>query len=274
MNCQRAREIFPELLDPRTAPAAHLEARTHLAHCPECQREFAALSQTALTLDQLTVPPPSPRLRQNFYAMLEQERQASARPSVRPAPAAAPRRASWRWVWSPLAGATLAILGFIAGTRYAPAPAAAGPDDATKRELVEMRQQLNKMTQLVGYSLLQQQSGPANERLRSVLASASTAAPNDKVLDDLLSAVAFDPSANVRLRALEALYPHAQNATVRAGVVAALPREQNPLVQLELIDFVAAARDREATPTLIKMSQNEALDRAVRDGAVRALAQL
>jgi hypothetical protein len=53
-----------------------------------------------------------------------------------------------------------------------------------------------------------------------------------------------------------------------------LPREQNPLVQLELIDFVAAARDRDAAPVLEKMAKNDAVDRTVRDAARRALAQL
>ena len=58
------------------------------------------------------------------------------------------------------------------------------------------------------------------------------------------------------------------------GVLASLPREQNPLVQLELIDFVASAQDREARPVLEKISQNEAVDVVVRDAARRALAQL
>jgi hypothetical protein len=57
-------------------------------------------------------------------------------------------------------------------------------------------------------------------------------------------------------------------------VLAALPREQNPLVQLELIDFVAAARARDAAPVLEKISRNEQADRTVRDAATRALAQL
>ena len=72
MNCQRAREVFPELLDPRHSaghvppgsgePAAHLEVRAHLAACPDCQREFAAFSRTVATLDTLPLPKPSPRL--------------------------------------------------------------------------------------------------------------------------------------------------------------------------------------------------------------------
>ncbi len=135
-------------------------------------------------------------------------------------------------------------------------------------------EQLGKMTQLVGYQLLQQQQGPVNDRLREVLASANTDKPDDKVLDNLLLALAYDPSSNVRLRALEALYPHADRALVRSSVLASLPREQNPLVQLEMIDFVAAARDQDAAPVLKKISQNEAIDRSVREAAGRALTQL
>lgn len=277
MNCESAREIFPALLDHHTAATAHVEARAHLASCPDCQREFSALSQTLTTLDALPAPRPSPQLRKNFYAMLEEEKNSAA--SVRAATEREQRsrRASlWRWILSPLAGCALLLLGFLGGTRYgAPAPApVAAADDATKRELAALRDQMNKMGQLVGYSLLQQQQGPANDRLRDVLASARTEKPSPKVLDDLISALAFDPSANVRLRALEALYTHADNQVVRSGVLASLPREKNPLVQLEMIDFVTAARDREATPVLEKMSQDDAIDRTVRDAARRALVQL
>jgi flagellar motility protein MotE (MotC chaperone) len=276
MNCQSARELFPELLDHRTDASAHAEVRAHLAHCPDCQREFAALRQTLATLDTLS-PQPSPRLRQNFYALLEEEKHSAA--SVREAnahEARARRRWLLRWVWSPAVACAVLLFGFRLGARYgrveAPAPVPA--DDATRRELAELRKQVNKMSQLVGYSLLQQQQGPVNERLRDVLRAASTENPNEKVLDDLISALAFDPNINVRLRALEALQAHASNVVVRSGVLAALPREQNPLVQLELIDFVATAHDRDAAPVLEKMSQNEAIDESVRAAAQRALAQL
>jgi hypothetical protein len=129
------------------------------------------------------------------------------------------------------------------------------------------------MTTLVGYSILQQQQNPANERLRDVLTAARSENVNDKILDDLIQALTLDPSANVRLRALEALFPHADRATVRAGVLAALPREQNPLVQLELIDFIATAQDPQATVLLEQLSADETTNRSVRDAAKLALAQ-
>ncbi len=129
------------------------------------------------------------------------------------------------------------------------------------------------MTTLVGYSLLQQQQSPANDRLQEVLVAAKAPNVNDRVLDDLIQALTLDPSANVRLRAVEALYPHAERELVRAGVLAALPREQNPLVQLELIDFVAGARDRNAAPVLETLSADETTNQTVRQAARLALSQ-
>jgi hypothetical protein len=285
MNCSRARETLPELADGRTPASAHPDVRSHLAGCPDCQREFAALTATAAALDTMPLPAPTPRLRQNFYAMLEAEKQAVV-PAAEPAPS--PRvpisrrsgSAGWRWLLSPLVGCALIALGFFAGQRSQPAAPTPVADDSTKRELValreqitEQRDQLNKMTTLVGYSLLQQQQSPANSRLQEVLVAAKAPNVNDRVLDDLIQALTLDPSANVRLRAVEALYPHAERELVRAGVLAALPREQNPLVQLELIDFVAAARDRNAAPVLETLSADETTNQTVRQAARLALSQ-
>ncbi len=141
-------------------------------------------------------------------------------------------------------------------------------------ELKQLRTEMNKMGTAVAYTLYQQQQGPANERLREVLAAAKAENPSDKILDDLVLALTLDPSANVRLRAIEALYPHAERELVRAGVLAALPREQNPLVQLELIDFVGATQDENAAPVLEKIAGDEAANTSVRDAAKTVLAQL
>jgi hypothetical protein len=290
MNCQRVREIIPDLLDesrrlvsPKPgeggSPAGTSEqadARAHLAACPDCQREFAALARTAAALDAMPTPPPSPRLRKNFYAMLAEEKLAAAPAPTSAPPAPAPaasatRPAWWRTLLAPLTACALVAIGFLAGRQ--PSPAHRADDTAMRAELAQLREQVNKMGTLVGYSLLQQQQGPANDRLRGVLAAARAESPSDRVLDDLVSALAFDPSANIRLRALEALAPHAGRELVRAGILAALPREQNPLVQLELIDFVAAAEDRAAAPALEKISLDQSTNSSVRDAAQRALAR-
>lgn len=278
MNCTQARDQFSELLDGRLAAHAAADVRAHLASCPDCQREFASLNQTLAALDALPTRAPSPRFRNNFYAMLEEEKNSAAS-----AAAAARRRARasrltlFRWILSPLAACGLLVLGFIAGTRYAPpvpTPATTTPatDPATARELAELRQRVDSMGQLVGYSLLHQDSAP--ERLKTVLASSEKKSADPQVITQLIGALALDPSVNVRLSALDALYPHASDDVVRAGVLASLSREQNPLVQVAMIDFLVAARDREAAGTLEQFTRNDRLDRSVREAAKRGLAQL
>ena len=284
MNCQSAREVFTELLDHRTAATAHLEARAHLANCPDCQREFATLTQTARALDTMTLPQPSPRLRRNFYAMLEEEKHSAA--SVRAVEARRHRVRLWRWILSPLAGCALLALGFALGQRGQTIDTSRTGDDTAKREfalhdkinrlseqVAQQNEQLSKVTSIFGRALLDQQQSPTTERLNDVLAKAQAQDVNDKVLSDLVLALTLDPSANVRLRALEALARHGERDVVRAGVLTALPREQNPLVQIELIDFVAAAQVSNAAPALEKLSADESANSDVRSAAKLALAQ-
>lgn len=280
MNCHAARESLPELLDRRTPATAHLEARAHLAGCAGCQREFAALAQTLDTLDAMPTPPPSARLRQNFYAMLAEERGA-VRP-VRPVrhDAVAMHSAWWRAWLAPLAGAALAAGGFLAGARFgAPVPVnpqGTGTETAALRRIDELEQKLNTMGRLVAASsLLQQQQRPANDRLRGVLTSATSASehPDEQVINELIGTLALDPSVNIRLRALDGLFPHADQEVVRAGVLASLPRESSPLVQVSMIDFLAAAHDVEARPALEKLALTQGADRSVREAARRALTQ-
>ena len=281
ISCARIREQLPVLLDDRLATAAARDLRAHLAGCPECEREFTTLGQTLHALDAMPAPSPSPRLRARVYAAIAAEQYALRQPAAA-TPAAAPvaaknsGRSVWFWLVQPLAAAALLALGFTLGHRAtspaaSPAPVAVpAADTANQRELAELRKKVDSMSQLVGYSLLQQQSRSSNERLRGVLTSAAVEKPDDKTINDLIGALALDPSANVRLNALEGHYPHAAQEVVRAGVLTSLPREQSPLVQISMIDFLVAARDREATPALQKLSANTQVDKNVREAAKRA----
>ena len=281
MTCEKVREAFPELLDSRTPTGAQLDVRAHLASCPECQRDFAALTQTATALDAMPTPQPSPRLRRNFYAMLEEEKHSAV--STIAGTRRQHRVALWQWILSPLAAAALIAVGFLLGERTASRvksdmPASTEPTrtelGALRDQVAKQNEQIERMTKLVVAStIFQQQQSPANSRLSDVLAKAKQASVDDKTLEQLVLAVTLDPSVNVRLRALEALYPHADREFVRAGMLAALPREQNPLVQLELIDFVASAQDPNATPVLENISADESANTTVRDAAKLALAQ-
>ncbi|MBI2511732.1 MAG: zf-HC2 domain-containing protein [Opitutae bacterium] len=278
MNCSRVTELFIDYQDGSLPPDEAAQMRAHLASCPTCQREWSALQEITRKLDQLPPPEPSPRLRENFYAMLEtHQRDADA-----PSPFALAKSRLDRFFEAILPAQpalqfafALALLaaGIFSGARWLHQPAAvAAPDEKSQKEIADLRAQVNDMGKLVTYSLLQQKS--TSDRLSRVLATMDLKSPDRKVLTELVGTLAFDPSVNVRLSAVEALAPHAQEDVVRAGLLAALPRESAPLVQLAMIELLANVREADAAPLFDRLMRDESADKNVRDAAKRALATL
>ncbi len=278
MNCTRVQECFIDYQDGSLPAGDAAQLRAHLTSCPTCQREWSALQEITRKLDALPAAEPSPRLREQFYAMLETHQREADAPSPfalargridRFFAALLPAQPALQFAFS----LALLLAGLYAGQRFlAPAPVLPPADDAAKRELAALRTQVNSMGQLVTYSLLQQQS--TSERMRTVLATMDLKSPERKVLTDLVGSLAFDPSINVRLSAVEALTQHADDAVVRAGVLSALPRENAPLVQVAMIELLAGIREEAAKPIFEKLVRDESLDHNVREAARRALAAL
>ncbi|HTL69143.1 MAG TPA: zf-HC2 domain-containing protein [Lacunisphaera sp.] len=279
MNCTRVQECFIDYQDGSLPAAEAAELRTHLASCPTCQREWSALQEISRKLDSLPADEePTPRLREQFYAMLETHQREADAPS--PFALARSRIDAFFAALLPAQPAlqfALALFllagGLFAGARFlAPAPAAAPVDDSAKKELAALRKQMDSMNRLVTYSLLQQQS--TSERLKHVLATMDLKTPDRQVLTDLVGSLAFDPSINVRLSAVDALAPHANEAFVRAGVLTALSRERAPLVQVAMIELLGPYRDPSARPVFEQLSRDDSTDKNVREAARRALAAL
>lgn len=279
MNCQRIQDSF---IDYQTGILPKHEAtqvRDHLKTCLECQREWAGLQQTLIALDKLPEPEPSPRLRANFNRWLDEAEAELDAPS--PFALARSRIDAFFAALLPSRPAvqfalTLAVLvaGVMVGARFLPPPEpqiVVQTDPATQQELADLRSQVESMNRVVSTHLLTQ---PASNRLQGVIAALNEGGSDDRTLARLLNTLAFDPSVNVRLTALEALYAHVDLAPVRNGVLNALPRETSPLVQVAMIDFIIASRDEGAAATLEQLNRNPATDAVVREAARRGLVRL
>ena len=277
MNCERIQEKFLDLQDNRLPAAEADEVRAHLQTCPVCQREWASLQEISERLAGL--PPiavPSARLRTQFDGMLaEHRREAGSRSPFGPTgwldrffAALLPARPAVQFAFACI----LLAAGVFLGARLLNRPAPVVADATTARELTELRKQVDTLGQLVGYSVIQQQS--TSERLKAVFATLDRQQPDQRAVGDLLGALAFDPSTNVRLSALEALFPLANQAVVRTAVAASLPRDPSPLVQVAMIDFLASTRDPAATSAIEKVTRGDTYDKSVRDAARQALSRM
>ena len=277
MNCQRVQDSLLDRLDETLSSADATAFDLHLQTCEACRLDYASLARTVGALDGLPPEEPGPRLRAQFLAMLDDE---VRRETV--AKRAPGLRTSGRGLIADLFGvrpafqvgfafAMLALGAFLGARFFAPKPPAAG-DATTHRELADLRSKVDSMSQLVAYALARQQ--PDNARLRAVADDLQQGHLDSKKLNQLVGALAFDPSVNVRLSALQALYAHADQPIAREGVLAALPRERSPLVQLAMIDFLAAVHDHKAGPALRSLAQDSTADKNVRAAAGVALARI
>lgn len=278
MNCQRVQDNFIDYQDGSLPAEESAQLRTHLASCPTCQREWAALQEMTRKLDALPEAEPSPRLRENFYAMLENAQREVDAPSPfalarsridRFFAALLPEQPAMQFAFA----LALLICGLLSGQHYLAKPGA-DPERIKdlENQIAQTREEMSQMGQLVVDSLVEQKS--TSSRIQTVLATMDQANPNQKILSELLAAMQIDRSINVRLAAVEALAQHAGEPLVRTGVLSALPRERAPLVQVAMIELLAVAREPAAAAVFEKLSRDEAVDLNVRNAARRALAAL
>lgn len=278
MTCERIQETFLDYHAGTLSDADAAHVREHLKSCLSCQRAWADLQQTVLTLDRLPEPAPSPQLRANVYAMIEETRQELDAPSPFALARSRidgffasllPHRPTLQFALT----VTVLIAGVIVGSRLLrPEPVVISqPDPDVQRELADLRAQVESIDKLMATSLRQQS---AASRLQDVLAAAGPTGGDEQALAGLLNTLAFDPNVNVRLGALEALYTHANRVPVRTAIAAALPRERSPLVQVAMIDFIVATGDASTIPALSALARDEQVDAVVREAAQRGLAQL
>jgi anti-sigma factor RsiW len=267
MNCQACHEKMGELADARLDAATAASVRAHIDGCAECRTEFESLSRTLRALDALPAAAPSHRLRARVMGHIESEKLtqregAEWASSIRRAAMAPPERAfPWARTLAGLLGAcALVALGFMVGER-----------SATQGQVADLRARVDTMGELVQQSVLHKEA--TGDRIQTVFAT-SNEKPDSQVIEGLINTMAFDPSANVRLSALSALYPHADQEVVRAAVLACLPRDPNPLVQVSMIDFLVATKTREAQPVLRKLVVDTTANTDVKESARLAIDQL
>jgi|CXWL01.1.fsa_nt_gi anti-sigma factor ChrR (cupin superfamily) len=231
-DCSRLELVLPDLLAGRADEATAAVVAEHLTGCPACRRTVEDATRVWHELGRWPDEEPSPELRGRFHDWLADEVDAAARrPAAASATLGAPRGGAR---WSLVAAALLAG---IALGRELPQ----GRAEAT--QIAALETQVEALTQRVAVSLLSQ--GAAAERLRGAAFSRDAGHYDGRIVEALLVAVRSDGNANVRLAAVEALgallefAPDAERPAVVRDLVASVPEERSPVVQIALVDLLS-----------------------------------
>jgi hypothetical protein len=270
MNCQETRKKIPDLLNNGLDIAEASLLRDHLRSCSSCQEEFQELDETWTRLGILKEEQPGPELRRNFYRALESYQKELV-----------PRqRSGWQqriaqflphWQFSAQAlrltvAMLIVVLGFGAGFFIG-----AGKNTDSEQLLV-LNQEVDNLKQQVSLSLLSQPS--ASARLQGLSMTSRLQDPAPAMITALLETLNNDPSVNVRLSVVDALYLFADREPVRASLVASLPQQTSPLVQIALIDLMVSLKEKRATVALKKLLDDKKIIPEVRERARTGISQM
>jgi hypothetical protein len=270
MNCQDIRKQIPDLLTNDLGAGDTARLKEHLHSCSSCRQEWQELNETWTGLGILPEELPSPELRRNFYRALEAYRQDLAPGTGMDWRQKVGRLMSaWRFPIPTLrlAAAALIVLtgfaiGFITG--------AGGRRDAGKFE--RLNREVDRLQQQVSLSLLSQPS--ASARLQGLSMTSQLPHPDPALLSTLLDMLDNDPSVNVRLSAVDALFLFAERQEVRTALTASLSRQASPLVQIALIDLMVSFKEKKAAVALRRLLADEKILPEVRQRARSGISQI
>ena len=130
------------------------------------------------------------------------------------------------------------------------------------KSITELTNQVNELKEMMMLSLLEKES--ATERLRAVSLTNDMNQASQKVTAALLQTLNSDENVNVRLAALEALKPYAQESKVREGLIKAIALQQSPLVQMSLAELMVAIQEKKSVSELKKLLESERVPKEVK----------
>lgn len=239
-----------DLIDERLSAEAAQALRQRIATEPAVKQLHDQLREVLAALDAVNEEQPAPAVRSRFQSALLQEVAAQGR-----------TRLLTPWVWR-AAAAVLIVVGGALVWQW----------NAQQQQLQALREEMLQTRQLLLAQLRNTQS--ASQRIDGATVAYSFAQPDDEIVQALVNALNTDRNTNVRLAALEALGKFYQEATVRQELVAALATQNDPVVQIALIQLLVQMKEQEVTDELQKIIEDSGTLQPVRDEAHRALLKL
>jgi hypothetical protein len=309
MTCKEVQAVIVEYLD-QALDAATMEAvAAHLVTCEECRQEAEELQELMQTMVGSEVKRPGPGLRENFQLMLQSELNmvvadkllhegdaggSGERVKVTEGDGTRERVTEGRgermqgdrdrgrgngkvieWsspVWKVAVAIVLLFGGIGIGALMSSRRASNPNTPNTPEQLVAMQKEIKEMKELLMFSLIDDES--ASQRIKAVSYAEEMPNPDRKVIEALVSTLNHDKNVNVRLAALYSLGSWADNRMVRDSLVASLPRQTEPLIQVMLINLLAEKKDSRIVGPIQDILSNKKTLPVVKDAAEKSLKTL
>jgi len=268
MKCNDIELLLIDYLDNELDNSIREQVDNHLKTCEACSTEVKQLQLIQDNIATTEMQQPGPALRANFLAALQnEEAELAKQDNVRQLPGKKVISLTvGGLVWRAAAAIIILFTGILIGNKVK----FGGQDPAGPIAQLPTDKQNEKRKILT--DMLDDES--PSQRIEAVNYAEGIAANDQKVINVLLNTLNTDKNTNVRVAAVYALEKFSGDKTVLDSLTASLPKQTEPVVQILLIDMLAAKKATKAIKPMQDIIQNSKNIQPVKDAAAKGLKQL
>jgi len=219
---------------------------------PEAKRQYHELKLIMDMVGQeeeLEVPTKG---KEEFMAFLEKEKSTKPNGKIRKITSSF----SLNNIYKVAAAVALILVGYI-GSLWL--------NKISDSEFQVLQDELTDMKELVFTSMIKQKS--PSERIKGVKTVYDLKNANTEILDALILTMNQDDNMNVRIAAIEALAVFADDDLVRKALIESLFVQENPTVQIKLINVLVLLKEKDALEPLQEIIDDQNIQNFVKDEA-------
>ena len=262
MDCKEIEGLLIDYIENNLDEKESQIITAHITSCTSCKESLQELQLIFDEIDKDRDELPDASLKRNFEEMLKQEKEATSEAKVVLLQNSSKNH--WKTALQIAATIVLVFSAYLYGKQQ--------NSISFSEEIAVLEKEKVELRQEVTISLIQNES--ASKRLQAVNYAEEFDQPGDEILKALINKMFYDDHINVRLAAAEALVKFSDSEMVRKSLINALEIEQDPSMQIELIQILVSIQEKRAIPSMERLLQNEGTPNYVKDQVTIGLPNL
>ena len=244
MECKEIKINLPEYIDGKLNETNSAVIKEHLEECSSCRKAYTELKSFLQFTDSFPPIEPPKGMKEEFLEMADLEGKRN-------------NRIIGISFWAKIAATILIILGtFITGYFTG----------SKSGEVRELQAEMNNLKQQVLLAGLKDYSGP--QKIDAVYNIKTSGVANETLVSALVYTMNSDENVNVRLAAINALSEMMdKNSNIKTELIRSLSVQDNPLLQISLIQVLTESGVKEAKDEIESIYNNENTDEYVKEYA-------
>lgn len=266
MNCEEVESLLNDYLDNKLDAEQVKGIENHIEKCERCLDVMRDTQEIFNKIDSREEENPDESLKINFYHMLHNEIRRSEMRSYEHVPQTDLRFRKRMYSYA----AAIAVL--ITFTLSVAIIFMARTGSRQNAEMAQLRSEVNELRKSAMLTMMKDES--STSRIQAVAFAKEMTSPDEDIITILIKTLNTDKNVNVRMSAAYALTNFTDQPNVRESLVSSLSQQDDPIVQVTLINILAGLREKKAFVPVQKIIDDQNTLKEVKSVAQNSLRYL